>query len=180
MTMKISKRAAKWMAIGGLTGILGGMAGSPYFNRQSKADAPTQQRLESIAAERSQLATTMMSCLPSGEEVISSDCTALRDQYDILGQEAAQIESSDEYKQALDDQRQAKNLYSLFLWGITVPSFIVVSPGYVVYEKRLTEEYRVKAKEALQSFDAAVKEFEGVARTIIPPQKPKQNERYSN
>lgn len=135
--MKISKKVADVMIIGGTIGFLSSLGAMMYVNYQARRAHPIEQAI-------TEMKDNFDAC---AYEHNKPSCQQWRQQYKGLETKLAWLENDQSYQQFLEhrDRNQKNSIYALGVLGLSV---ILTSVGGVADRRRHEEEFNELKKEA--------------------------------
>lgn len=127
--MKISKKVANGMLIGGTIGALSGLGGVIYFNVQTDRSHPVEQKLD-------EMKETFNACAYNHDE---ASCQKWKQQYAGLETELAGLKNNSAYQQFMED-RDRNRVYSISSTAGVILMVSIMIAGNVIYGRRIKEE----------------------------------------
>lgn len=127
--MKISKKVANGMAIGGLVGILSCFGQAAYFGIQRNRLHPVEQALVEIK-------DNVNACAYKHDE---ASCQKWKQQYTSLETELAHLENDPSYQQFMEDRDRNRTYSTSSVAGMLLMT-IIMTAGGVIYKRRKDEE----------------------------------------
>lgn len=154
--MKISKKVAKGMAIGGAIGFVSSFGTVVYFGTKASELSPIEQKIEELKG-------SFKECVRTGNEI---DCKRLEEQHFLLGYELAIAKQDPAYPQYMENRKDYQ-LYGRLAGGGLLLSMIVLVASVEAFDRRREEEYwqvntadrAERARRLMEKDEARLKEY---------------------
>ncbi|MEK6969695.1 MAG: hypothetical protein AABW48_04670 [Nanoarchaeota archaeon] len=151
--MKISKKVANVMSIGGVVGILSSWGAVMYFGTQMNRPHPIEQAL-------TELTETFTACAYNHDE---ASCQKWKQQYAGLETELVGLENDSAYQQFIEDRDRNKTYLRSSVTGVLL-MMVIMAAGRVIHGRREDEELDQYARKQVQAMNDKAQNYMAVPK----------------